>query len=204
MLKRLSEKLSYANIIATLALFIGLGGASYAAVTLPANSVGAKQLQPNAVAPGNLAFPLGTVGLTNNTPEELKGICCGGCAVPPPLVPAHGGPTPGREVAVTFPRAGDLVISAIVGLTDESAVQTPVPIMLELIIDRQRALVDEVTVTGGQVTQVPIQTVRKLSAGKHTAGIAVRANGCLNGPGHLRLTHVSLMASASPEAATHK
>lgn len=204
MLKRISEKLSYANIVATLALFIALGGASYAAVTLPANSVGAKQLQPNAVGPGNLRFPLGTVGLTSNASEELKGICCGGCAVPPPIVPTHGGPAPGREVSVTFPRAGDFVVSAIVGLTDESAVQTPVPITLELIIDRRQALTDEVTVTGGQVTQVPIQTVKKVSAGKHTAGVAARSNGCLDGPGQLRLTHVSLIASASPEAATHK
>jgi hypothetical protein len=202
MLGRLREKLSYANIVATLALFIGLGGVSYAAVTLPANSVGAKQLQPNAVGLGNLRFPLGTAGLTSNASEELKGICCGGCAVPPPVVPVHGGPTPGREVTMAFPRAGDFVVSGIVGLTDESAVQTPVPITLELIIDRRPALVDEVTVIGGQVTQVPIQTVRKVSAGKHTTGVAVRANGCLNGPGHLRLTHVSLVASASPSAVT--
>ena len=37
--RRLREKLSYANVVATLALFVALGGASYAAVTLPAGSV---------------------------------------------------------------------------------------------------------------------------------------------------------------------
>lgn len=42
-------KLSYANVVATLALFIALGGASYAALKLPKNSVGSKQLKKNAV-----------------------------------------------------------------------------------------------------------------------------------------------------------
>lgn len=37
------------NVIAYLALFVALGGTSYAAVSLPANSVGGKQLKKNAV-----------------------------------------------------------------------------------------------------------------------------------------------------------
>ncbi|HEV7615273.1 MAG TPA: hypothetical protein VGO36_03485 [Solirubrobacterales bacterium] len=42
-------RLSYANVIATLALFIALGGGAYAASQLPKNSVGAKQLKKNSV-----------------------------------------------------------------------------------------------------------------------------------------------------------
>ena len=42
-------RLTYANVVATLALFIALGGASYAATQLPKNSVGSKQLKKNAV-----------------------------------------------------------------------------------------------------------------------------------------------------------
>ena len=42
-------RLTYANVVATLALFIALGGASYAAINLPKNSVGSKQLKKNAV-----------------------------------------------------------------------------------------------------------------------------------------------------------
>jgi hypothetical protein len=45
----LRERLSYANVIASLALFVALGGASYAAVSLPANSVGSKQIKNGAV-----------------------------------------------------------------------------------------------------------------------------------------------------------
>ncbi len=40
---------SYAEIVATLALFVALGGASYAAVKVPKNSVGTKQLKNKAV-----------------------------------------------------------------------------------------------------------------------------------------------------------
>lgn len=48
-MQRLRSKLTYANVVATLALFVALGGASYAATQLPKNSVGAKQLRKNAV-----------------------------------------------------------------------------------------------------------------------------------------------------------
>jgi hypothetical protein len=48
-LNRARHHITYANVVATLALFIALGGASYAAVRLPAHSVGAKQLKRGAV-----------------------------------------------------------------------------------------------------------------------------------------------------------
>jgi hypothetical protein len=43
------QRLSYANVIATLALFVALGGAAWAGTRLPKNSVGAKQVRKNAV-----------------------------------------------------------------------------------------------------------------------------------------------------------
>jgi hypothetical protein len=49
MLSRLRARLSYANVVATVALFVALGGSSYAAIKLPRNSVGAKQLKSNSV-----------------------------------------------------------------------------------------------------------------------------------------------------------
>ena len=45
----LRRRLSYANVIATLALFFALAGTSYAVVQLPANSVGTAQLKNSAV-----------------------------------------------------------------------------------------------------------------------------------------------------------
>lgn len=43
-------RLTYANVVATIALFCALGGGAYAATALPKNSVGPKQLKKNAVA----------------------------------------------------------------------------------------------------------------------------------------------------------
>jgi len=49
MLFERKPKLSYANVTATLAVFLSLGGVSYAAVELPRNSVGTPQLRDGAV-----------------------------------------------------------------------------------------------------------------------------------------------------------
>lgn len=49
MLDGIRSRLTYANVMATVAVFIALGGVSYAAVTLPKNSVGGAQIKRNAV-----------------------------------------------------------------------------------------------------------------------------------------------------------
>jgi hypothetical protein len=48
-------RLTYANVTATLALFLALGGVSWAAVTLPARSVGTRELKNNAVKSNKIA-----------------------------------------------------------------------------------------------------------------------------------------------------
>ena len=48
-LSDIKNHLTFSNVIAVLALFIALGGVSYAAVNLPKNSVGSKQIKNNAV-----------------------------------------------------------------------------------------------------------------------------------------------------------
>lgn len=51
-------RLSYANVTSSLALFVAIGGVSYAAVTLPRDSVGAPQLRPSSVTQSKLGFAL--------------------------------------------------------------------------------------------------------------------------------------------------
>ncbi len=48
-MKTIKGKLTYANVMATVAVFIALGGASYAALKLPKNSVGTKQIRNSAI-----------------------------------------------------------------------------------------------------------------------------------------------------------
>jgi hypothetical protein len=51
---RLRARLSFANVASALALFIALGGTSYAAVTLPSNSVGRAQIKTSGVGKGEI------------------------------------------------------------------------------------------------------------------------------------------------------
>ena len=48
-MSRIRSHLSYANVMATIAVFVALGGTSYAVTQLPRNSVGAKQIRTGAV-----------------------------------------------------------------------------------------------------------------------------------------------------------
>lgn len=54
-MKKIKGKLTFANLTACLALFVALGGVSYAATQLPANSVGTAQIKKNAVTPAKLS-----------------------------------------------------------------------------------------------------------------------------------------------------
>jgi hypothetical protein len=47
--KQLRKRLTYANVMSSIAVFMVLGGAAFAAAQLPKNSVGSKQLKKNAV-----------------------------------------------------------------------------------------------------------------------------------------------------------
>jgi hypothetical protein len=51
---RIRSRLTFANVISVLALFVALGGGAYA-VTIPRNSVGAAQLRKNSVGRSELA-----------------------------------------------------------------------------------------------------------------------------------------------------
>jgi hypothetical protein len=53
-MSRIRSHLSYANVMATVAVFIALGGTSYAVSQLPRNSVGPKQIRSGAVGKSEL------------------------------------------------------------------------------------------------------------------------------------------------------
>jgi hypothetical protein len=84
-MKRRLRRPSPAFAVSLLALFVALGGTSYAAVGLPKNSVGAKQLQKNAVTSSKIknhavtAAKLDTHGLT--APKATSAATVGGQTV---------------------------------------------------------------------------------------------------------------------------
>jgi len=102
-MKDFAPRLSYANVVATLALFLMLGGVSWAVTTLPTNSVGSAQIRNGAViaskvkadslraadlAPGQIkAGPRGPAGPAGPTGSGPRG------PVGPPGAPGAPGPT---------------------------------------------------------------------------------------------------------------
>ena len=54
-MRRVREKLTFANVMSVIAVFIALGGVGYAASRLPKNSVGPKQIRNGAVNEAKLS-----------------------------------------------------------------------------------------------------------------------------------------------------
>jgi hypothetical protein len=68
------SRLSYSNVVASLALFVALGGTSYAAIKLPKNSVGSTQLKANAVTGAKVKNKSLTIDdLATSTRTQLRG-----------------------------------------------------------------------------------------------------------------------------------
>jgi hypothetical protein len=83
-MRALRDRLTYANVVATVALFIALGGSSYAALNLPRNSVGAKQIKSKAVGKSEIRSSavrspeirngaIGVVDLSTEAQTALRG-----------------------------------------------------------------------------------------------------------------------------------
>ena len=70
MKSRLKARLSFANVVAMLALFVALGGTGIAAGVVPAGSVGTPQLKANAVTSGKVKN--GTLKAADFAKGQLK------------------------------------------------------------------------------------------------------------------------------------
>jgi hypothetical protein len=91
---------SYANVVATLALFLALGGVSYAAVKLPRDSVGATQIRAGAVGTSEVRDGSLTAA------DFARGALAGQAAVPGPAGPtgATGAIGPRGATGATGPQ----------------------------------------------------------------------------------------------------
>lgn len=114
--KLLTGRLTYANVVATLALFVALGGASYAATSLPADSVATRQL----------AFPLGALSSTAYFTQTLHVASCDGPSCPLPTLETK----PFRSVSVTLAHPAKLLILGSASLVESSSTAAPVLVRL--------------------------------------------------------------------------
>jgi hypothetical protein len=195
--------LNYANVVATLALFVALGGASYAAVVLPADSVGVRQLRRGSVATKALAFPISAAGRTDGKELELPGGFCDGWPLPPgqPAPPCaarpRGGRTPGREVSLSLKSRAVLVVLGTVGVTNQGLSGTQATVTIETIIDGRAVAERSLVVAGGDTTQATVQGAFAVPPGKHAVGVGFSVRYTARGPNVL-VGPTSLTAMAFP------
>jgi len=64
------RRLSFANVTSSLALFVALGGTSYAALQLPRNSVDSREIRTNAVGPTEIRA--GAVGASELRTDSVR------------------------------------------------------------------------------------------------------------------------------------
>jgi hypothetical protein len=194
--------ITYANIAATVALFLSLGGASYAAFSLPAHSVGHRELRAGAVRVAALGFPLGATSVRNSTPQFLTKNACnspGRPGEPPVACPLIrvGGPSP-TQLRVAMRSRGHLLISAIAGMDSTGATDAHAEVTYAVILDGRTVSVSAIRLPGGQLQQAPIQVLVSAAGGSHTVGFQASAHYLSNEPGEVIVDPVSLVALSLP------
>jgi hypothetical protein len=200
---RMTNRLTYANVVASMALFIALGGASYAAIALPVNSVGPSQLRTGAVHTRALGFPLGAASVTDQKVEDIGNGACNGPLFPgepaPPCVPPprHYSAQRAHELRISVRSAGSLLISAVAGLSDQGPAQAGANVTVSVIVDDNVVREIQTKMTGGQVVQLPMQAFVPVSAGAHTVGLSVGADYSVR-PENVLVAPLSIIAMALP------
>lgn len=76
-MKQISKRLTYANVMSSIAVFLVLGGAAVAATQLPKNSVGTRQLKKNAVNTAKLKKEAVAAGKIKNAAVTTDKIADG-------------------------------------------------------------------------------------------------------------------------------
>jgi hypothetical protein len=126
LMRNLRSRLTYANVISTLCLFMLLGGGAYAATQLPKNSVGAKQLKTGAVTGKKIKKgTIDTSKLTASAVTTLKGAKGDTGAAGPQGIQGLQGPqglTNGGAYATVAPPSGGSFVGDHPGF---SAVRKP-------------------------------------------------------------------------------
>ncbi len=160
--------------------------------------------------PQALGFPLKSASITDPTIENRRQGYCNTehplgsevCPGPLEIVPSPV-EQPGRELRLRLRSHGQLLVSAVVELRKLGSTGSSVRIRLGIVLDRKELDMkdqQEVEVSGGQQTQVPLQALIPVGEGAPTVGVFTGFAHYI-GPensGDLLVGPVSLIVTALP------
>jgi hypothetical protein len=181
------SKLTYSNIVATVALFLALGGVSYAAVTLAPNSVGTSQLRSGSVTGSKLAFPLGIATSEDAGPVTLSTSSCS----PQTACPAVANASPLTSASLNLTKASRVLLIGS-GEFNLSSPNAAASVRLGLQAGPTSLPTGFQPVTSTSATTVSVQRVVSLPAGSQTVSLTAEASGTSISGEHLQVTAIVL------------
>jgi hypothetical protein len=187
----------YAAVVATLALFVALGGGAYAALELPPGSVHSVQLASGAVTRSKLAFALGMSATRKLERNRLPGPPPSTC---PRLAPCPAALAPSAEIAattLTLKQRGRILVLATADFALSAPQSETGAIVLRATVDGRGLGSADGAITGGNGNTIPFQGfVANASAGRHRVALIAMALD----PTPTLVGAVSLSAIAIPPA----
>lgn len=104
----------------------------------------------------------------------------------------------GREVHLYTRAPGELLTSALVALTNEASTAATVTVYPVVDGRLKTANAAAVTLGAGESTQVPVQVLIGITAGRHTVGIARVVKYAAAGEGTVRVTSTTAAVAQLP------
>lgn len=204
------RRISSAHVISGVALFVALGGTSYAAVSLPKNSVGTAQLRKNAVAASDLRSNAvtsakvrnGSLGVADLSRSAVDSLRTPGPAGPSGPVGPAGAPGPAGPGGPEGP-AGPAGPQGPAGIVEPQSVAAPAG--MNLLAGQSHTVLNLAVEPRRYVVQAKLNL---FSVGADEIACELRANGVVldliqwNPPGANLRTPVSLQAVTPTAAGT--
>jgi hypothetical protein len=192
---------TYANVLSTVAVFTALGGASYAAISLPANSVGTAQIRNGAVTLPKLGVALASSAAQTPAPQIVPGSSCESSGGSGSAAPPCPGPRSVRLVStsITLKRRANLLVlgTGVAGSAERPEASGTV--QLHVDIDQGRtggpeAPYSVTTITPNSAASASlIATLTNIPAGRHTVELMA-----VGGPTRVSVSNTQVTAIALP------
>jgi hypothetical protein len=196
---RLRSAVTYANVLSTVAVFIALGGASYAAISLPTNSVGTAQIRNGAVTLPKLGVALASSAAQIPAPQVVPGFSCGSSGGFGSDAPSCPGPRTVRLVStsITLKRRANLLVFGT-GVAGSAEASGTVQVQLHVVLDQGRsgpgAPYSVTTITPNSTASASlIATLTNIPAGRHTVELMA-----VGGPTRVGVSDAQVTAIALP------